>query len=319
MPQGSGMLNTAPSPIPGGYGNPAGANIGIPTSAVGAPPPSSPIPTSLNPTTQQQLPTSMFPANTGGAPSVPTGLTNLSSGFSTGDPGRTQNLYNMLGKAYGQGTGQLLGNMITQGLFSPEVAQALMNAMEPTIARGYNDVLGAFGSEGARFSSAAAIGAGDYMSQARLGQTAQLAQLFQTDQAEQLNLLQSVLPSIQKERANSGGGLLSDILGGLEIAGGALAAPFSGGASLGLLTSGISTIAGGNMGGGSGGGATPTSPLNSLFNQPMNSVPSVPSSMTSQLSSPLSTSSLTDLNLSASAGSLVGGAADQFSPLQLQY
>lgn len=267
--QGPGYLNTAPSPVPGGYGNPAGANVGLPTAkAWDTLPLFGGGQTTLTPTST--LPSSLFPANTGGgATGVPTGLQGLSSGFSTNDPHRTSQLYNILGEAYGQGMGQLLGNMITQGLFNPQVAQALMNAMEPTIARGANDVLSAFGDAGARFSSASAIGLGDYMSQARLGQTAQLANLFSQDQQMQLNLLEQVLPTVHQERANQGGGLFSKILGGLEIVGGAIAAPFSSGASLSLLGSGINTLAG-SGGGSSNPGGQLTSALSQLW-QPSSS------------------------------------------------
>jgi hypothetical protein len=188
----------------------------------------------------------------------------LSSGFSTGDPGRTQDLYNWLGKAYGKGPGQLLGNMITKGLFNPQVAQALMNAMEPTIQRGFQDVLGAFGSEGARFSSSAQIGAGDYMSQARLGQEAQLANIYQQDVGMQLQLLENVLPSIQKERANSGG-WLNTLIGGLEAVGGVVAAPFTGGASLALTAQGLGQLSGGHGGGGGGSSGGGIMSLSSLF------------------------------------------------------
>jgi len=321
MPQGAGFYNTAPSPIPGGYGNPAGANIGLPSASPGSgvPMPVGSIPTNLNPTTATQLPQSMFPANTGGA--IPVGVSNLNTGMKDPNSPWFQNLYNELGRAYGKGTGQMLGDMLSKGLFNPQVAQALMQAMEPSIARGYNDVLGAFGSEGARFSSAAAIGAGDYMSQARLGQTAQLAQLWQNAQTEQLSLLENVLPTLHTEEANRGSGVLSDILGGLEIVGGAIAAPFSGGASLGLLTSGISTIAAGNKGGGGGGSSSPSSggsnPLSSLLqlfkggassSSPANisgGVPQVPQDLLSEL-------------LSSSAGSTIGGS-DSFNPLAMQY
>lgn len=257
MPQGSGLMNTAPMPIPGGYGNPAGANIGLPTTSPGSgvPNPWGNLPTSLTPATQKTLPNSLFPANTGSSTgsAIPSGMAGLSSGFSTNDPGRTQNLYNYLGKAFGKGPGQLLGNMITQGLFNPQVAQALMNAMEPTIQRGFQDVLGAFGSEGARFSSSAQIGAGDYMSQARLGQEGILANMFQQDQQMQLQLLENVLPAIKQERADEGG-WLNTLIGGLEAVGGVVAAPFTGGASLALTAQGLGTLTGGHGGGGGGGG-----------------------------------------------------------------
>jgi hypothetical protein len=311
MPQGTGYLNTAPNPIPSNF-NPAGMNVGVPGSGPGAStgmpvPPIGSIPTSLNPSTQNQLPQSFFPANTGGAPQVPSGLTNLSSGlFSPTSQGGNwyQNLYNELGRAYGKGTGQLLGNMLSKGLFNPEVAQALMNAMEPTISRGYNDVLSAFGAEGARFSSAAAIGAGDYMSQARLGQTAQLANIYQQDQAEQLGILQNVLPTLHSEEANRGGGVLSDILGGLEMAGGIIGAPFTGGASLGLVGAGISTITGQKQGGQGGQSSSPFAGLSSIF-QPSSNVGAIPSS-TQQTMSQAQNDAILQIIQSQSAGETLG-------------
>lgn len=319
MPQGSGFLNTAPSPIPGGYGNPAGANMGLPSAqAWNSLPTSGAMPTSFTPQAAGSgLPGSFFPANGvtpgagggGGGVSVPGGLGGLSSGFSTNDPGRTKDLYNWLGKAYGKGPGQLLGNLLTQGMFNPQVAQAIMNAMEPSIQRGANDVLNAFGDAGARFSSASSIGLGDYMSQARLGQTAQLANMFLSDQQMQLSLLENVLPSIQKERANSGG-LFSKILGGLEIAGGAIAAPFSGGASLGLLGAGINTLAGsGGSGGGPGGSLTGA--LSQLFQPQQMAFPGMSAGGISAAyggpgQAPLTSSTLGDLLMSQSAGETLG-------------
>lgn len=310
MPQGSGFLNTAPSPIPGGYGNPAGANFGLPTAAPGSGIPSAgALSTSLTSSTQKQLPNSLFPANTGGSTGVPVGLQGLSSGFNTGtDPKMLTSLYNYLGKAYGKGPGTLLGQLLTQGMFNPQVAQALMNAMEPTISRGYNDVLSAFGSAGARFSSAASIGAGDYMSQARLGQTAQLAQLFENAQNQQLGLLENVLPTIHQERADEGG-LFSKILGGLEAVGGIIGAPFTGGASLALTGAGLGMLGGG--GGGGGSQVAGLSSLSSLFNSGQSAFPNMtPTAISAGYGGPgqvpLTSSSLTDLLLSQSAGESLG-------------
>ena len=262
MPQGSGYMNTAPPPIPGGYGNPTGANKGgMPgVNMTGLPPATGTIPMVGSPTNTlpqgiQPAPgAAAFPAN-----GVPTGtgtdIAGLNSGFTSGmDPKNADYLKNEFIRAYGGGTGQMLFDMMSKGMFNPQVAQAMINAMQPSRARGLNDVQNSFGSMGARFSSAAALGVGDFESQFALNEQQVLAQLFQHDQDLQVNLLENTLPTLHTEAANdSGGSIWGKILGGLEIAGGLLAAPMTGGMSLGLAGSGIGTLSGSF--GGSGGGS----------------------------------------------------------------
>ena len=217
----------------GGFGTTP--DLGLP-QAYGAMPVGA-VPTNGTPTA------SAFPANgTLGTPLAP-GLQNLNSGFGTSEP---SSVLQDLREAYGAGTGDMLAQMLTQGLFNPQVAQALIAAMQPNIERGLVGTEGAFAGEGARFSSSAQIGVGDYESQATLGENQILANMYQQDQAEQLQLLESVMPTLHQERADSGGGVLGDVLGGLEIAGGVAAAPFTGGLSLGLIPSGVKTITGAN-------------------------------------------------------------------------
>lgn len=249
------MGNNAPQPIPGGYGNPTGANTGF--NFGNAPGGNLPFPT-MN---QFGVPGQGGggPAYNVGAYGTGAGLAGLSSGFSTNDPGRTQNLYNYLGKAYGKGPGQLLGNMITQGLFNPQVAAAFLNAQAPGIARGEAGIQSSFGDAGARFSSAAALGMGDFESQVQLNQQQTLAQLFENAQQQQMGLLQNVLPAIQNERANEGG-WINDVIGGLEIGGGALVDAFTGGlGGNSLIAGGFNKISGSGKNqqaqpGGGGGG-----------------------------------------------------------------
>jgi hypothetical protein len=229
--------NNAPLPIPGGFGNPTGANTGF----------------ASNPSTP-------FPVSSVGGPSYNIGsfgsgtsLQGLNTGLNASNPSWNQNLFNELGRAYGKGTGQMLGDIFSNGLFNPQVAAAFLNAQQPGIARGMADIQGSFADAGARFSSAAGIGLGDFQSQVQLNQQQTLASLFENAQQEQLSLLSQVLPTLHTEQANRGSGLLHDIIGGLEIVGGAVAAPFSGGASLALLGSGLGMLAGGGGGGGQGG------------------------------------------------------------------
>jgi len=168
-----------------------------------------------------------------------------------GGPGGNTNetLYNLTG-SYGSGLGGQLNSILQNGLYNPQVANSLIAAMQPQIERGLVSTESAFGAEGARFGSAAQIGVGDYESQAVLGENQVLANLYQTDQTEQLQLLESILPQAAKEHANQGSHLLSDIMGGLEIAGGAALTVATGGAAapIGLAVGamGANTIVNGN-------------------------------------------------------------------------
>lgn len=268
--------NNAPPPIPGGFGNPTGMNTG-----------------NFNTTPS---------ANTG--PFGATDFSNLSTGFNFG-PYDTK-FSNLVGKIYGQGAGSILNNIFTQGLFNPQVASNLLNALQPGVSRGEADILNAFGAGGNRFSSSAALGLGDFESQVNLNQGQILSNLFQSDQAQQLSLLAGILPDLQKERANSGG-LLSDILGGLEAVGGAIAAPFTGGLTIPLISNGINTITG------KGGGSSASS-QNSALQALAQALGVNPTSGTNTSTLAQQPSDLTSIiqmlaqsNLAASAGATQGG------------
>jgi hypothetical protein len=243
--------NNAPLPIPGGYGNPTGANFG--GNNPGLPFPSMPAYGSPN-----------MGVGGAGGPSYNTGpynatnLGGLNAGLMGYGQGYGTDMYNMLGRAYGKGTGQLLGNLLSGQLYNPQVAAAFLNAQQPGIARGEAGILGAFGNAGARFSSAAALGMGDYESQVQLNQQQTLAQMYEQAQNQELSVLSGVLPTIQQERANEGG-WLDTILGAVETAGGvAIDAATMGTAGNSLIVGGVNTMAHGHgtpQGGGGGGPA----------------------------------------------------------------
>jgi hypothetical protein len=238
-----GFSNNAPPPIPGGYGNPTGSNTGgFNTNSKLA------FPISPNAVA------SPFPAN-GGTPTNP--MAGLSSGFAgiggVAAPGtKDDNLGHELVSAYGQGTGNAILQLLYKGMFNPQVAQSLLASLQPGIQRGQADILNAFGAGGNRFSSSAALGLGDFNSQVNLNQGQILSNLFLQDQQMQQQLLEQILPTMHAEKANKKG-IMGDILGGLEIAGGIATLPF-GGAGAGLIGMGIGTLAGSNSGGGSSGG-----------------------------------------------------------------
>src|SRR5271154_1302068 len=185
-------------------------------------------------------------ANTGQTPTTPSannnpfaintpggaGIQSLSSGlpFTAGTgAGSGDQFYKSLSNAFGSGTAGLLWNVLQGGLFNPQVASAYLGAMQPGINQGEASINQAFGAEGSRFGSAEALGLGNYLSQVNLNEQQTLAVLFQSSQQEEVSLLNNILPTLHDEKANSGG-LLSDILGGLEAAGGIALTAASGGA-----------------------------------------------------------------------------------------
>lgn len=292
-----------------------------------APPPPGPL----------NNPTGVAPAkggNNGGIPNFPAispsanapifGATNiggLSSGL-TGDSqtglnpanGSQNQLQWQLAQAYGAGTGSLLYNLITQGTFNPQVASSFLNAMQPSVNRGNATIEQAFGAEGSRFGSAAALGLGDYNSQVNLNEQQTLASMFMQSQSNELSLLSSVLPTIHTEKANSSG-ILGDILGGLEVVGGAALAIGSAGTLAGpgiaLAGAGVGTIAGAN--GEGGGGGAKTNPMNIVPPGPQPTFGGSPNINNAPNNGVGNTSGASDLDTylhESTAASALGGGSD---------
>jgi hypothetical protein len=281
-----------------------------PGTSNNAPPPVSPL---TNPTGMSK--SSGLTSSTNGLPAIgpasnapifgttPGGIQSLSSAL----PGSNQNSINALTGAYGTGTGDVLANLLYgQGLFNPQVASAYLNAMQPAYNQGIATQEQAFGAEGARFGSAAALGIGNFSSQFALNEQQTLASMFLQSQGEELNLLQSVLPTIHSEHANSSG-ILGDILGGLEVAGGiALAATGVGlPAAAPLIGSGLSTVAASNRGGGGGTSNVPQTPI---YTPPTPGTGGVLGTGTSPVNTTQSNANLASLDAEVSAGSTLGGA-----------
>lgn len=307
--------NNAPQPIPGGYSNPSGNNMSQGQGAAmssGITPGALPSPNGMTPgavTGTGGGGGTSFPANGTASTTATPGLASLNSGFgSSMSPTQLSSFIKGLDATYGVGQGTLIANMLTQGLFNPQVAQALINAMQPNIERGLVSTEGAFAGEGARFSSSAQIGVGDYESQATLGENQVLANLFTQDQQMQLNLLEQTNPAVQQTIANeNSGGWLNDLLGGLEIAGG-IASGGIGGA--GLISGGVGTILAGNhdptanTSGMSGQLAQLQQALAAQSNQQVSSIPT--SSTGTQQVNGINLGNLEEINASASAGADLG-------------
>ncbi len=108
---------------------------------------------------------------------------NLASmfGLGSGDPNAAHNFVKAMHKAgFSSGVAGQLWNFLQSGAgFNPQVAQAMIDAMQPQVKRGEADILEQFGSKGLGMSSAAAIGLGDYLSQVNLNEQAIFAQMIE--------------------------------------------------------------------------------------------------------------------------------------------
>lgn len=115
--------------------------------------------------------------------------------------------------------GNVLYNYLSTGAgYNPGVASALINQMQPLEARGRNRVLDAFGDEGLRFSSTAAIGLGDFESQFAADEAGILAQEYEHSQDRYAGLLSSLMGDTRDQHAASGFDFGSIIGAGFDIA-----------------------------------------------------------------------------------------------------
>lgn len=278
-----GMMpgNNAPLPVFGGT-NPTGMNYGSPSGGFNSSFPNYPMfGSSSSGTGGYVTPT----ANMGIYGSSSSGIQGLSSGNGLPYGGNDFGLMGELDSAYGEGVGHSIDSILTQGLFNPQVAAAYMNAMQPAYNQGVASLETAFGAEGSRFGSAAALGIGNYASQFDLNEQQTMATMYMQAQQEQLQLLEGILPTMHAEAANNGG-WLSDLLGAGESIGGLLMG------NPALIAGGVGTIVGGNSGSGGGGGGGGFSGTMTSLSNPFgvsgfggtsgsggsNSIPNIPSS-----------------------------------------
>lgn len=251
-----------------------------------------------------------------------TNIQSLSSGNGLPYGGADFGLMGELDSAYGEGVGHSIDAILTKGLFNPQVAAAYMNAMQPAYNQGIATQEQAFGAEGARFGSAAALGIGNYTSQFDLNEQQTMATMYMQAQQEQLSMLEGILPTMHAEAAN--GGIWGDVVGGLEMVGGAaidvasvVGAPFTGGMSLmglgagsSLMASGANELVQNNSGSGSGSGGysgTPQATTNPFGISGMGGTTGV-GPYNSGSYNPIDWSNYWDVQQEASAGQAVGGA-----------
>jgi hypothetical protein len=88
------------------------------------------------------------------------------------------------------GIAALLGQFLKSGAgFNPQVAQALINAMQPQIERGTENIVEQFSAMGNRFGSPAATGLADFEGQVQLDIGQIFAQLYEQSVTNYLSVL----------------------------------------------------------------------------------------------------------------------------------
>lgn len=229
--------------IPGGGGNPTGANKGGNKTSISSPlvPPSHDIMrvSPFMPTGAQ--PTGAWGSGGIGSPTVPgsgsTGWGNpynfsgqgggsslpygpgLNAGYGATQYGYGGALSGELNDTYGHGFGNVLNNYLDTGAgYNAGVASQLLNQFKVPEMRGRNAILDSFGDEGLRFSSTAATGLGWFESDLAGKQDALLANEYDQAQNRYLSLIESISGDMRDNNANQAN--IFDYIGmGLDIGG----------------------------------------------------------------------------------------------------
>jgi hypothetical protein len=213
-------------------GTPGGANIGgsnfaYPTTGVGNVPAvggqSNPLIPGYPGGTNSPL-TTNFSANTGGVD--PNAQLTALEGLNPSPPGMMAGgtgggswidaIKQGFAKAgYPRAIGDLLAQFLAGGAgYSPQVAQSMLAALQPGIARGQANIMEQFGAQGLASSSPAAIGMGDFMSQTTLDEGQILSQLYEQSVQNYMNVL------LAGHKPQGGGGMsgAGSLIGGAGTA-----------------------------------------------------------------------------------------------------
>ena len=201
------------------------------------------------PTTGTSMPAYSSPYAPSGATSALAGL-----GGGGGAPGSFGFTGSDLAKSF-QKAGTMPGGLGTAAAafmqsgagYNPDVAKALIAAMQPQFAKGEANLMEQFGSMGLGMGSPAALGMGDYLAQTNLDVGQLLSGLYEQSVQNYMEVLGMGHVSVSEQRQQGGG-----VLGGIGSLLGGLADFIPGiGPAIG---SGIKGLFGG---GGGGGGAAP--------------------------------------------------------------
>lgn len=180
-----------------------------------------------------------------GSPYAPSGATSAVGalggsplGNSGGDPSLNLpgSLQNNLAQGFQKaglpgGVGTAAATFLEGGAgYDPQVANALIAAMQPQIAQGQANLMGQFGAEGLAAGSPAALGLGAYNAQTNLDVGTLLSGLYEQSVQNYMQVL-----SLGKEPQQEGGGILGSLGSLLSGVGSAAGAVGGTGSSFGLL------------------------------------------------------------------------------------
>lgn len=154
-----------------------------------------------------------FPANNPGGVNT-SALGNPANLFGFGAGTNNTNWNKGLGNAgIPGGIAQPLWEFLANGAgFNPQVLQNLIAAMQPQVARGEANINEQFAAEGLGFSSPAAIGLGDYLSQVNLNELQIGSQMYEQATQNYMNVLMGLAGDASGHPHQSG---IGSILGGL--------------------------------------------------------------------------------------------------------
>jgi hypothetical protein len=185
--------SVAVPPMPMSTGTPSvGGNTNpfLPQIASGQAMPPATSHTGATPNTTGSTPT---PGTGAPAPLATSGATAglAGGGNNFGSTGSLQSLIKGLEKSgLTGGVASALAQFMKSGAgFNPEVANALINAMGPSIERGTENIAEQFSAMGNRFGSPAAVGMGDFMSQVNLNIGEIFSQLYEQSVQNYLEVL----------------------------------------------------------------------------------------------------------------------------------
>lgn len=232
------------------YSNPAGRNQTSPSTRITA------TPLTTVPTSSPVNPTAVAQDN----PAVPSGVVTAPGGTSatvSTTPGGDQSaFYQQLQDIYGASGNQLFDFMQKIGGVDSQTLQDYIKSLQPQFAKSEANLRASLGAGGVSAnSSVAALGEADLQSQEQGLISGESANLLQSQEQLQAMLLGGVLPSAEKQVADSSGwNTFAQILNAV----GGVAGSFMG---LGDVAGGIGGLGSlfKGFGGGGGGATVPTS------------------------------------------------------------
>ena len=134
------------------------------------------------------------------------------------------------------GLGTAAANFLNSGAgFNPQVAQALIAALQPQIAKGASSLMEQFGAHGAASGSNAALGLGDYYAQTNLDVGQLLSGLYEQSVNDYMQVLNLGHVNVSQQKQQGGGilGSLGQLLPGIGQAAGAISSGLGIGGGLG--------------------------------------------------------------------------------------